>query len=156
MFHQQSQIPVTSFCAQVAEVDVDAETGNVTVQQLYTVHDVGTIINDVTHQGQIDGGLIQGFGFALMEEMPVEEGRIVASHLGEFKLPTSADTPPLCTVLLGNGNGPAPFDGKAIGEIPNVPTAAAIVNAIHDAVGVRIYELPAAPEKILAALDDSQ
>ncbi len=152
VFEPGSQAPVTSFCVQVAEVEVDPETGQVRVQQLFTVHDVGTIINDVTHQGQIDGGLIQGLGYGLMEENPIEDGRITTAHLGDFKIPTSADTPPLRTVLLEPVDGPVPFQGKAIGEIPNVPTAAAIVNAVHDAVGVRLYELPATAEKIVAAL----
>jgi CO/xanthine dehydrogenase Mo-binding subunit len=104
------------------------------------------------HQGQIDGGVVQGAGFALMEETPIVDGRIATTHLGEFKLPSIADVPVLDTVLLEPvSGGPAPFDGKAIGEIPNVPTAAAIVNAIHDAVGVRVYDLPVSPERLAEA-----
>ena len=117
-----------------------------------TAHDVGTIINDVAHQGQIDGGLVQGQGFALMEETPIEDGRVATANLGDFKLPSVADIPELTTVLVDNPTGPAPLQGKAIGEIPNVPTASAIANAVFDAVGVRIYQLPITPEAVLEGL----
>ena len=140
--------PVTSFCAQVAEVEVDPETGAVSVERLVTVHDVGTVLNPVTHQGQINGGIVQGFGFGVMEDMTMAEGRIQALHLGDFKLPTGRDIPRLETVLLTAGQGPTPFQGKAIGELPNVPAAAAIANAVHDAVGVRVHDLPVTAEKV--------
>ena len=145
---------VTSFCAQVAEVEVDTETGEVTVTRLVTTHDVGTIINPMTHQGQIDGGVIQGLGYALMEEMQTEEGRISTLSLGDYKIPTIKDIPPLETVILEPAPGPAPYDGKGIGETSNVPVAAAIANAVHDAVGVRIRDLPITAEKVLAALKE--
>jgi len=151
-FEPPTQPPVTSFCAQVAEVEVDPDTGRVVVKRLITAHDVGTIINDIAHQGQIDGGLVQGQGFALMEETPLDDGRVSTVNLGDFKLPTIMDIPELTTVLLDNPTGPAPFHGKAIGEIPNVPTASAIANAVYDAVGVRIYELPITPEAVIAGM----
>ena len=143
---------VTSFCTQVAEVEVDTETGEVKVIRVVTAHDVGTIINPVTHQGQIDGGVIQGLGYALMEEMQTEEGRISTLSLGDYKIPTIKDIPQLETVLLEPAPGPAPYEGKGIGETSNVPVAAAIANAVHDAVGVRIQDLPITAEKVLAAL----
>lgn len=146
------QLPVTSFCAQVAEVEVDPESGQVWLKKLVTAHDAGTVLNRLTHQGQIDGGLIQGMGFALMEETPVVDGRIATSHMGEFKIPTIKDVPELSTVILESPTGPAPYQGKAIGEIPNVPTAAAIANAIADAVGVRFFKLPITSEEIHRAL----
>lgn len=152
VFEPESQAPVTSFCAQVAEVDVDPETGQVQVKRLVTAHDVGTIINVAMHQGQIEGGVVQGLGFGLMEETPMEEGRIVTPHMGDFKIPGTKDIPPLITVLLESPTGPVPFQGKAIGEIPNVPTAAAIANAVHDAVGLRSYELPITSERVVRAL----
>ena len=151
-FEPPTQPLITSFCAQVAEVEVDPETGRVAVKRLVTAHDVGTIINDTAHQGQIEGGLIQGQGFALMEETAVEEGRITTANLGDFKLPSIADIPEATTVLLDNPTGPAPFQGKAIGEIPNVPTASAIANAVADAVGVRVFQLPITPEAVLEGL----
>ena len=145
---------VTSFCTQIAEVEVDTETGEVTVSRVVTAHDVGTIINPMTHQGQIDGGVIQGLGYALMEEMLTEEGRISTLSLGDYKIPTIRDIPLLETVLLEPAPGPAPFEGKGIGETSNVPVAAAIANAVHDAVGVRIRDLPITAEKVLGALKE--
>jgi len=143
---------VTSFCTQVAEVEVDPETGRVQVNRIVTAHDVGTILNPVTHQGQIEGGVIQGLGYALMEEMKTEDGRISTLSLGEYKIPGIRDIPDLVTALLESPSGPAPYHSKGIGEIGNVPVAAAIANAVYDAVGVRIMDLPITAEKVLAAL----
>jgi CO/xanthine dehydrogenase Mo-binding subunit len=142
---------VTSFCAQVAEVEVDPETGQVRLQRLVTVHDVGTVLNPITHQGQVAGGIIQGMGFGLQEETPMIDGYVAAAHLGDFKLPTTRDVPVLETVLIKDAPGPTPYEGKAIGELPNVPTAAAIANAVYDAVGVRVYDLPITAEKVVRA-----
>ena len=104
------------------------------------------------HQGQIDGGVVQALGYALTEEIHSDDGHVLNPNLGEYKMPTSRDIPELTTVLLEEPAGPGPFDGKAIGEIPNVPLAAAIANAVHDAVGVRIASLPITAEKIHTAL----
>ena len=143
---------MTSFCAQVAEVAVDPDTGQVTVNKIVTAHDVGTILNPLTHQGQIEGGLIQGLGYGLMEEMLTEDGQIATLSLGDYKLPTVKDIPELVTVLLEPGAGPAPYQSKGIGESSNIPVAAAIANAVADAVGVRITDLPITAEKVFAAL----
>jgi CO/xanthine dehydrogenase Mo-binding subunit len=143
---------VTSFCAQVAEVEVDPDTGQVFVRRIVSAHDVGTILHPIGHQGQINGGIIQGMGFGICEETPLADGRITTVNLGDFKLPNINDIPQLDTVLLAETTGPVPYLGKAIGELPNVPTAAAIANAVHDAVGVRIMDLPVTAEKVHAAL----
>lgn len=143
---------VTSFTAQVAEVAVDPTTGQVTVRRFTTAHDVGTIINPIGHQGQIEGGLIQGLGFALMEELRTEDGRISTLSLGDFKLPTIQDIPPLTTVILEDAVGPGPFHAKAIGEGSISPVAAAVANAVADACGVRILALPITAEKVYFAL----
>lgn len=119
---------------------------------MVTAHDVGTILNPLTHQGQIEGGMVQGLGYALMEELLVEEGRISTLSLGDYKIPTIKDIPELVTVLLEPGAGPAPYQGKGIGESSNTPVAAAIANAVFDAVGVRIMDLPLTAEKVFAAL----
>jgi CO/xanthine dehydrogenase Mo-binding subunit len=150
--YEPSRAPITSFAAQVAEVEVDSGTGQVNVKKLTTVHDSGKVLNHLTYQGQVDGGVVTGLGFALMEDSSLVDGKIATSHLGEFKMPTIADVPKLTTVLMQEATGPTPFQGKAIAEIPNVPTAAAIANAIEDAVGVRLYDLPLTSEKIYAAL----
>jgi CO/xanthine dehydrogenase Mo-binding subunit len=142
----------TSFVAQVAEVEVDKETGQIKIHRFITAHDVGTIINPLTHQGQIDGGVVQGIGMALMEDLGIEDGRVTNAHLGDYKLPTIADIPPLETVLLHGDSGPIPYDAKAIGEMANVSPSAAIANAIADATGIRFYDLPITAEKIHKAL----
>ena len=143
---------VTAFCAQAAEVEVDPDTGQVTVKKIVTAHDVGTILNPLTHQGQIEGGLVQGLGYALMEELLTADGQISTLSLGEYKLPTIKDIPALETVLLDPGSGPGPHQAKGIGESSNTPVAAAIANAVYDAVGVRIMDLPVTAEKVFAAL----
>ena len=152
MTHTSSPSEFTSFCTQVAEVEVDPETGEVRVNKFVTAHDVGTVLNPETHQGQIEGGVIQGLGYALMEELAVEEGRISTLSLGDYKIPTTKDIPELETVLLEGASGPAPYQSKGIGEMSNIPVAGAIANAVEDAVGVRITDLPITAEKVLAAL----
>jgi carbon-monoxide dehydrogenase large subunit len=147
---------VTAFAVQVAEVEVDKTTGAVRVKQLTTAHDTGTVLNRATLQGQIDGGAVNGVGFAMMEENTILDGRIATLNLGEAKLPCAADIPPLRTVLLETPTGPTPFAGKAIAEMPNVPTAAAIANAIADATGVRVFDLPLTAEKVYRALREKE
>jgi CO/xanthine dehydrogenase Mo-binding subunit len=151
-YDAKAHADVTSFTAQVAEVAIDPATGQVTVRHFTTAHDVGTIINPIGHQGQIEGGLIQGLGFALMEEMKTEDGRISTLSLGDFKLPTIQDIPPLTTVILQDQVGPGPFNAKAIGEGSISAVAPAIANAVADACGVRILDLPITAEKVYFAL----
>ncbi len=151
--YEPSRAAITSYAAQVAEVQVDPDTGQTKVRKLTTVHDSGTVLNHLSYQGQIDGGVVTGLGFALMEDNSLVDGKMVTANLGEFKMATIADVPKLTTVLMEDASGPAPFQGKAIAEIPNVPTAAAIANAIEDAVGVRLYDLPLTSEKIYRALN---
>jgi carbon-monoxide dehydrogenase large subunit len=155
-YDAKAHADVTSFTAQVAEVAVDPATGQVTVRNFTTTHDVGTVINPIGHQGQIEGGLIQGLGYALMEEMPTEDGRISTLNLGEVKLPTIADIPPLTTVLLEDPVGPGPFRAKAIGEGSISAVAPAIANAVADACGVRILDLPITAEKVYFALKNQK
>ena len=158
VFHLTNFVPkdmpkVTGFAAQIAEVEVEPATGAVRVLNLTTAHDTGTVLNHLTLTGQIEGGIVTGLGFALMEENPMADGKIATLSLGEAKLPCIADVPPLKTVLVESPTGPTPFGGKAIAENPNVPTAAAIANAIADACGARIYDLPLTSEKIYRALN---
>jgi CO/xanthine dehydrogenase Mo-binding subunit len=152
IFEPKDMPKVTGFAAQVAEVEVDPVTGSVKVLQLTTAHDTGVVLNRLTLTGQIDGGVITGLGFGLMEENPIADGRITTPTLGEAKLPSIGDVPPLKTVLIETPTGPTPFGGKAIAENPNVPTAAAIANAVADACGARIFDLPLTAEKVYAAL----
>ncbi|HEV8341025.1 MAG TPA: xanthine dehydrogenase family protein molybdopterin-binding subunit [Candidatus Binatia bacterium] len=143
----------TSFVAQVAEVEVDPETGKVRLHRFVTAHDVGTIINPVSHQGQIDGGAMMAIGAALTEELPLDEGKITTQNFGEYKLPNISDIPKFKTVLIHSTGGPGPYEAKGIGEMANVSPPAAIANAVDDAVGVRIFDLPVTAEKIFKALN---
>ena len=143
---------MTSFCAQAAEVEVDPETGAVTVRRLVSAHDVGAILNPLMHQGQVEGGVIQGLGYALMEELQTEDGHISTVSFGDYKIPTIADIPELVTVLVEGNNGPAPYRSKGIGESANIPVAAAIANAVADAIGAPVRSLPVTSEKVLRAL----
>jgi xanthine dehydrogenase molybdenum-binding subunit len=156
MFEPKDMPKVTGFAAQVAEVEVDPTTGQIKVTNLTTAHDTGVVLNRLTLQGQIDGGVINGLGFALMEENPMVDGKIMTLTLGDAKLPGIKDVPPLRTVLLETPTGPTPFAGKAIAENPNVPTAAAIANAVTDATGIRIFDLPLTAEKIYWALQQKR
>ena len=144
----------TVFCAQVAEVEVDPETGEVTLKRFTTAHDVGTILNPISHQGQIEGGVMQGIGQALLEEVQHDDGRVTTLSLGEYKLPTMRDIPELRTVHVQSEGGPSPYGGKAIGEQPISAVAPAIVNAILDATGVSFTDLPITAEKVFQALQE--
>ncbi len=145
--------PETSLVAQVAEVEVDRETGAVTVKRLTTAHNTGAILNPLTHQGQIDGGVVMGLGYATMEELATDEGgKAVTASLGDYKIPNIKDIPQLKTAILQSTVGSGPYSSMSIGETAIIPTAAAIANAVADAVGVRITSLPISAEKILTVL----
>jgi CO/xanthine dehydrogenase Mo-binding subunit len=144
----------TSFVAHFAEVAVDHETGQVRLKRIVTAHDVGTVVNPIMHQGQIEGGLIQAVGQAMSERIVLKDGAVITAHLGDYKLPTAVDIPDLETVLLPGGGGAAPFSTTAIGEMSNVALPAAVTNAVFDAVGVRLVELPVSAEKVLEGLDE--
>ena len=109
---------VTCFCAQVAEVEVDPETGEVKLNKFVTAHDVGTIHNPITHQGQIEGAVVQGFGYALMEELISEEGRISTLSMGDVKTPTVQDIPELVTVLVESREATAPLAPRPLASNP--------------------------------------
>ena len=144
--------PVTGFVAQVAETYVDVDTGQVELRKLTTAHDIGRIINPIGHQGQINGGVMQGVGYGLMEEVIVEGGRVATTTFADFKIPNIEDIPELRTVLLDPQEGVGPYGIKGIGENPLTPVAPAIANAVEDAVGVRVKDLPVSAEKVYAAL----
>ena len=142
----------TEFTAQAAEVEVDTDTGQVKVRRVVTSHDVGTIINPASHQGQIAGGAVQGFGMAMMEEFAMAEGKPLALNLADYKIPTIMDIPVLETVLVSRDDGPGPFNSGAIAESANVPTAAAVANAVSDAIGKPVLKLPVSAEDVLGLL----
>lgn len=151
-YEVKGRSPVPAFVVQIAEVQIDSETGQLKVNRMVTAHDVGTVINPLTHQGQIEGGLMQGLGYATMEEVVTENGKVLTANLGDYRIPCTRDLPPLQTVLIEDPTGPGPFAAKQIGENGIIATAPAIANALADAVGVRITELPLTAEKIYFAL----
>jgi CO/xanthine dehydrogenase Mo-binding subunit len=149
--------PETSTVAQVAEVEVDRETGEVTVRRLTTAHNTGTILNPLTHQGQIDGAVVMGVGYGTMEELSTDEGgRVMTANLGDYKIPNIKDVPEIKTAIVQSNTGSGPYNSMSIGETAIIPTAAAIANAVEDAVGVRITSLPITAEKVLHALQGNQ
>jgi CO/xanthine dehydrogenase Mo-binding subunit len=140
------------FGTQVAEVEVDTITGEVQVLGVWAAHDVGRAINPRGVEGQIEGGIVQGLGQALMEDYQLENGHTKTHGFAKYILPTSLDIPEITSIIVEDPDPKSPLGAKGIGEPALVPTAPAIMNAIYDAVGVRITSLPATPEKILAAL----
>jgi len=142
-----------SVSAQIAEVHVDLETGKVTLRNMISAHTTGKVINPLMHQGQIEGGVVFGLGYALTEEVMFDGARITTTNFGEFKIPNITDIPPLKTHVMENvPAGPGPYNSLAIGEVANTPTAAAVANAVADACGVRITDLPVTSEKVYRAL----
>lgn len=144
------------FGCQVAEVEVDRFTGEVQVLGMWAVHDVGRAINPRGVEGQIEGGIVQGLGQALMEDYQLQDGHTTTHGFAKYILPTSLDIPQINTKLVEDRDPRSPLGAKGIGEPALVPTAPAIMNAIYDAIGVRITTLPATPEIILAALAEKQ
>ncbi|MBI2954592.1 MAG: xanthine dehydrogenase family protein molybdopterin-binding subunit [Chloroflexi bacterium] len=140
---------------QVAEVEVDPETGQVTLHRLTAIEDVGKAINPICATGQIEGGVVQGIGYALSEEIVCQNGVILNPCGVPYLQPTARDVPQIDTVLVEDGQGSGPHGAKGIGEAPIIPTAPAIANAIYDAIGVRIKSLPITAEKIVAAIRES-
>ncbi len=142
------------FGTQVAEVEVDTWTGEVQVLGIWAAHDVGRAINPRGVEGQIEGGVVQGLGQALMEEYITDKGHAITHGFAKYILPTSLDIPQINSIIVEDPDPKSPLRAKGIGEPSLVPTAPAIMNAIYDAIGVRIKTLPATPEKILQALRD--
>jgi len=140
------------FASQRAEVEVDIETGVVRVLSLAAAHDVGRAINPMVIEGQIEGSLIQGLGYALMEEVRQQDGRPIGPDLEHYLVPMSADMPELIPIIVETNEPSGPFGAKGVGEAGLVPTAAAIANAIESATGVRVTRLPITPERMLEAL----
>jgi CO/xanthine dehydrogenase Mo-binding subunit len=141
-----------NFYAYMVEVDVDPESGSVRLVDVVAVLDVGTIINPIAHQGQVDGGFIYGLGQAVTEELVMQDGRVMNAHLGEYKLPTQMDAPSFRPVLVPTDIGPGPFGAKAAGELTNTAVAGAVANAVYDAVGVRVTTMPITSERVYTAL----
>ena len=138
------------------EVEVDKETGVVTILKLVAAHDVGKAINPTLLLGQIYGAVYTGVGYGLTEEIKIEKGRVMNPNFLDYNMLTAKDAVPIVPVIIEPGDKDGPFGAKGVGEPGLVPTAPAIANAIYDAIGVRIKDLPITPEKILSALKNKQ
>jgi xanthine dehydrogenase YagR molybdenum-binding subunit len=150
---------IHTFGAQIIEIEVDTETGEVTVLRVAAAHDCGRIVNPTMVESQVIGAVAQGVGFALIEERVIDHrlGQVLNANLEEYKVPTVADAPPTENVRAEIPDPEAnPTGAKGIGEPPLIPTAPAITNALYDAVGIRIRELPLTRAKVLAALAEQE
>jgi CO/xanthine dehydrogenase Mo-binding subunit len=144
--------PDFTFSAHAVEVAVDTETGEITLLKSVGCHDVGRAINPTAVEGQIQGGSAQGIGWALMEEIKTEEGMMMTPSYSEYLIPTAKDLPKTKAIILESGTGVGPLGAKGIGEPSLTPAAPAVANAVADAIGVRVADLPITPEKVLEAL----
>jgi CO/xanthine dehydrogenase Mo-binding subunit len=144
--------PDYTYGCHAAEVEVDVETGVVRILRYAASHDVGRIIDPVRLEGQIQGGAVQGIGYALSEEVVTEDGMSRSSLFADYLIPVSTDVPDIRVAALEIGPGKGPFGARGIGEPAIAPPAATIANAVTDAIGVRLTELPMTPERVLAAL----
>ena len=136
--------------AHFAEVEVDMRTGQVEVLRVVAAHDVGKAINPDIVTGQIEGSVLQGIGYALSEQIVYDKkGRQVQDSFHKYYLPTIMETPEIDTILVETMEPSGPFGAKGVGECGLVPTAAAIANAVKNAIGIRMYEIPMTEEKIL-------
>src|SRR5262245_8450999 len=140
------------FGCQVAEVEVDTITGEVQVLGIWAAHDVGRAVNPRGGEAQIEGGIVQALGQGLKEDQRPQESRTPTPNLAKYLLPTSLDVPRVTSVIVEDPDPIGPLGVKGIGEPAMIPTIPAIMNAIYDAVGVRIMSLPATPEKVLEAI----
>jgi xanthine dehydrogenase molybdenum-binding subunit len=153
----KGNISVTyGFGTQGAEVEVDMETGHVKVLKMVIANDVGRAINPMLLEGQLEGGLSMGIGYSLLEKIVVEEGEVKNPTFLDYKLPTVKDMPPTELFMIETDDPAGPFGAKGVGEAGAIPTAAAIGNAIADALGIRIYEVPMQPEVVLNAISENK
>jgi CO/xanthine dehydrogenase Mo-binding subunit len=146
-------IPTFAFGTQAAEVEIDPETGEVKVLTVIAAHETGKTINAAMAEGQIEGSVVQGIGYALMEKLVLENGKVINDGFLDYKIPTIGDIPEIETILIETHDPRGPFGAKGMGEPGLVPTAAAIANAIYNACGIRIRELPITREDLLDALE---
>ena len=152
-FNMPASIGIHTFGVQVAEVEVDEVTGQVELTQLWAVHDVGHAINPVAVEGQIHGAIVQGIGYATLEELVWEEGRLANPTMMDYKVPGMADTPyAIHPIIVEEPEPTAPFGAKGVAEIGICGPAPAISNAIKNATGKRINQIPATPERVLHLL----
>jgi CO/xanthine dehydrogenase Mo-binding subunit len=146
--------PAYSFSAAVVEVDVDVKTGEVRVPEVWVAHDIGRAINPVLVVGQVEGSVYMALGEALMEEQTFRLGLHKFPSLLDYKSPTALETPIMHTFLVETIDPEGPFGAKEAGQGPLLPVIPAVANAVYNAVGVRIDEVPITPEKVLKAMSE--
>lgn len=145
------------FEAQIAEVEVNKETGEVTILKMYDAHDIGKAINPQSVEGQIEGSLAMGLGYTFIEDLRFDnKGRPANGNFANYRMPRSIGIPPMETIMVETDDPEGPFGAKGMGEASLLPTSAAIANAVYDAVGVRIKDLPITPEKVIKALKEKE
>jgi CO/xanthine dehydrogenase Mo-binding subunit len=144
--------PSFGFATQIAEVEIDPETGKVTVLSFTTSQDVGKALNPAAVEGQIEGAVVQGIGFCLLEEMLLKDGKVLNPSFVDYRIPTILDTVEMNVSLVEEMDPTGPFGAKGAGEAPIVGVAPAIANAVFDALGIQIKELPITPEKLYFAI----
>lgn len=143
-----------TFMTQVIDLEVDTDTGLIEVLNVYTALDVGKAINPINVEGQIEGGTVQGLGMALMEDQVIKEGITLNPDMTNYLVPSIKDIPNFKSSLIENEDSDGPFGAKGVGEPTLIAASPAVANAVYDAIGVRIKELPITPEKILKALEE--
>jgi CO/xanthine dehydrogenase Mo-binding subunit len=151
---QGKVFPDFTFGSQAVEVEVDEATGETRVLAMAACYDVGRAINRNSVEGQMEGGAAMGLGYALLEEDRVTEGITLTPNLMTYLIPTAVDVPDVRTIVLESGEGMGPWGARGIGEPAMVPTAPAVANAVHDAVGVRVTSLPITPERLWRAMQE--
>jgi len=145
------------FEAQIAEVEVNTETGEVTILKMWDAHDIGKAINPQSVEGQIEGSLAMGIGYTFLENLHFDKkGRPANGNFANYRLPRTMGMPPMETILIETQDPEGPFGAKGMGEASLLPTSAAIANAVYDAIGVRIKDLPITPDKIIKALKEQE
>jgi len=150
--YQGDAYPAYGWAAAVATVQVDLDTCEVQVRDVIAVDDVGKVIHPILCEGQVEGGTLQAVGYATIEEMKLQDGRYLNDRLATYLIPTALDAPHIRAILVEAPYSGAPHGAKGVGELPMDVGAPAVIAAIHDATGVWIHDLPATPEKILAAM----
>jgi CO/xanthine dehydrogenase Mo-binding subunit len=150
---QLVSFPDYTYGTHAAEVEVDLETGEVVVLKYASSHDVGRAINPLRVEGQMQGGVMQGLGYALMEEIILDEGKIASSLLANYLVPTSDDMPDVMVDIVESGEGKGPLNARGMGEAVIGPVAPTIASAVADAIGFRPTQLPITPERVLALFD---
>ena len=141
-----------SWSANVVEVEVDTDTGEARAVRVWSGHDAGRIVNPTTAEGQVEGGVLQGLGYALVEEHATREGRILNDQFSTYIIPTTLDTPDIKAILVEHEFPWGPYGAKGLGETPIIAVAPAVTAAIHHATGVRLSRIPATPERVWSAL----